>query len=116
LFGIDDVVSSLRKEFIEEGFIRNKYGRKVMVPELRLLYNSYVQSTGVDVALLGFRDLIRRFEGVSKDIRPIALIHDDMLVDCPAQHVDFLLSLKEVQIEGYTDPFFVKTKLLKGKT
>ena len=59
-FKIASLGKSLRKEIQESGYIENIYGRKI-VPSSRqshVLINNKVQSSGVDVSLLGFSDLL----------------------------------------------------------
>lgn len=113
LFGIDELTSRLKHQFIQEGFIRNRFGRRVVVPELRLLLNSYVQSTGVDVALLGFRTLVRRLADTLPEVRPLMVLHDDLMVDCPNYCLDELKKINIVRVLGYKSPFYVKVKIIE---
>lgn len=111
LFGIDELSLRLRKEFIDSrGFIRSKFGRRIPVPELRLLINSYVQSSGVDVSLLGFLDILSK---LPKDVRPIAVIHDDVLLDVPPHCFREVESIDNVRVVGYDEMFPVKVKRLE---
>ena len=113
LFRTDELTSRLRHEFVQEGFIRNRFGRRVTVPEMRLLLNSFVQSTGVDVALLGFKALIDRMSIECPDVRPLMILHDDLLVDCPHRCFESLMKMNTIAVRGYSTPFHVKVKLLE---
>lgn len=110
LFKTDDLRGRLRHQFVDEGFIRNRFGRKIKVSDLGVIVNNYVQSTAVDVALYGFVDLIERLETLSLDIRPLMVIHDDLLIDCPGRLIERVCKeIKEVFVPLYeTNTFPVK--------
>jgi hypothetical protein len=111
-FDLDGLTSKLRHVFVDEGFIRSRFGRRVEVPEMRVLVNSFVQSTGVDVSLLGFSALIERVASISSEIRPIFLLHDDIMFDCPNGLLQKLKELTHVDVTGYSVPFPIKFKVL----
>lgn len=101
-------VSRLRSEFNQTGFIRNRYGRKVGVPDPSdgPLLNSYLQSTGVDVALWGFLQVIERLpEGHAV---PIALIHDAMVLDVTKEFASKIGGSLLVKVPGYEGKFPLK--------
>tara|TARA_R110001583_G_scaffold7985_17_gene39009 strand:+ start:714 stop:1934 length:1221 start_codon:yes stop_codon:yes gene_type:complete len=80
---------SLKNEIMEMGYIENIYGRRV-VPSSRqshVLINNKVQSSGVDVSLLGFSDLLKSFDREGVTSIPLFLIHDSIIIDVPADHV-----------------------------
>ena len=112
LFDTDKITARLRASFIEDGFIRSRFGRKMKVPELRLLLNYYAQSTGVDVSLLGFLGLIEKLREISSDIRPLMILHDDLMIDCPSYLLDDVMAIKSVDVLSYDKPFPVSPKAL----
>lgn len=69
-------------EKIQNESIRNHYGRLVILEDRSTLVNSYIQSTGVDVALLGFTKLVNVVENT--DIIPLFVLHDALVLDVPA--------------------------------
>jgi hypothetical protein len=77
-FGVKDITKMLVAEQIEHGFIRNFYGKVIRLanPVAHKLYNAYVQSTAVDVALLGFSNL-----DFGDDAVPLYVIHDALIAD-----------------------------------
>lgn len=92
----------VKKGFIRDGYVTNRYGRHVVVDEPldHIILNTYVQSTGVDVALLGFSDLIERF-----DIVPLFVLHDALIAEVPE---DFPTDPIRVKVPGYVQTWFVK--------
>jgi len=111
MFKTEDVVVKLRRQFVEEGFIRNKFGKRVNIPDLKLLYNSYIQSSAVDVCALGFMKLI---DSLNQDVRPLAVIHDALVVDCPPWEMKNIESVSSVPISGYDDEFPLKMTVLNN--
>ena len=78
LFKVDE----LRGLSSKNGSIRNGYCRPLEDVEDRLKISHYVQSTSVDVALLGFRNLLAGLGShVGKGIVPIFVLHDALILD-----------------------------------
>lgn len=101
IFNVSSLLNNLRKQYASSGFIRNKFGRKVLPAggDDHLLKNAYAQSTGVDVTLLGFSTLLRGFERL--DVKPLGLIHDCIVIDAPKSARNMLASLNTVKIKRY---------------
>ena len=105
---IDDLYSKSKNDYIKNGFIRNKFGRKIIIddPLVHIIANSYVQSTGVDVSLLGFlqvSDIVESLGGL-----PIFLIHDAILFD--AENYDSLPPIIWVSIPKFNQKFPLKLR------
>ncbi len=66
---------------------RNGYGRPIEPEESRLLIPHWVQSTAVDVCLLGFSSLTEKLNGLCD---PLFLVHDALFVDVPAGNTEGL--------------------------
>ena len=113
-FRISDLRKRVKEEYVKNGWITNRYGRRVQVDEPldHILVNSYAQSTGVDVAMLGFHDIIQRMKKLSGVI-PLYVLHDALLVDCPPEHIDAVMSEREAKVSGYVQKFFVKPEKLR---
>jgi len=86
-------VNELRRK-IEDCQGRNGYGRPLQVEEERLLIPHWVQSTAVDVCLLGFSDLAQRLSGFAD---PLFLVHDAMFIDVPSENTGII---SEIASEG----------------
>lgn len=80
IFKIKAIEEELRNK-VSNGSIKNYYGRTIEVPEDRLIINSYVQSTGVEIALHGFSNLIESLKDT--DVRPLFILHDALILDVP---------------------------------
>lgn len=87
-FGVDAIKKKIVEDYDLTGkkYIRTHYGRHV-VPEESSQYaflNYYIQSSSVDIALLGFLNILERLEKIpgSLDlISPIFFLHDAMVLD-----------------------------------
>lgn len=77
-FKYDALKSKLESSRTKDG-IANYYGRVVTVPDDRLLINTYVQSTGVDVALHGFTNIIDA--APRESFVPLFVFHDALIAD-----------------------------------
>lgn len=86
-FRVTDLVARLRSEMDRAGGrLHNYYGRPLIDaksddPDSKLI-SHYLQSTAVDVALLGFKDLSSRLS--ASGVLPIYVIHDAVILDIPA--------------------------------
>jgi hypothetical protein len=86
-FGIEELKQKLSLEFsINDGeSINNFYGRRISCEgtPLYVLLNYYIQSTGVDVALMGFNNITKRIKqaGIQEEVVPLYLLHDALFLD-----------------------------------
>lgn len=86
-FRVPDLVSRLRSEMdYADGRLHNYYGRPLIDvkgddPDSKMI-SHYLQSSAVDVALLGFKDFSSRLS--ASGVQPIYVIHDAVLFDVPA--------------------------------
>lgn len=102
MFGVETLRKKLSEEWLKQnGKIRNAYGRVLVVPDESTLINSYVQSTAVDVALLGFWELVKNMKRRGMKSRPIFILHDAILIDT---HPDEELTLDEIVGDGVKVP------------
>jgi len=109
LFKVDELTLRLREQLKQLGFIRNFYGRRIQTPTSdHVLVNSYAQSTGVDVAMLGFKVVCDRLKHMKS--LPMFVLADALIIDIHPDEVDTIDELCEVcsQIRGYEHKFFVK--------
>lgn len=111
--GINDYfnLSSLRSRLETEttgGKIRNRHGRSLAVdPEAKnLLINTYVQSTGVDVSLSGFKCVL---DSLGADgIRPLYVLHDALILDVHPDRLDDVAKINKIKVPGYDQAFPLK--------
>jgi DNA polymerase I-like protein with 3'-5' exonuclease and polymerase domains len=111
LFKTGALLKRVKAEFVKNGWITNRYGRRVKVDEPlnHIFVNYYAQSTGADVALLGFSEILSRLK-LLEGIRPIFLLHDALIIDCPKEHVDAVKAQTSVKVAGYVQKFYVKVE------
>lgn len=84
-FSIDALSRSLAKE-AEGGKITNCFGRPVEVDDNRssMLVNNFLQSSAVDVALLGFLDFCKEMKSA---VIPLFVIHDALVFESSPEHI-----------------------------
>lgn len=74
-FEIEEKTAQLQKEFDEQKFIFNMYGRPIFSD--KSILNKWIQSSAVDFCSLAFKDFVE-----SKRLKVAYLVHDDMVLDC----------------------------------
>lgn len=106
-FNTAELLERVKKEFIGTGHVVNRYGRHVLVDEPldHVFINYYAQSTGADVALLGFKQVIDELAKKAPRARPIYLLHDAMLLDVHNDDLATLQEIKHVRVNGYVQKF-----------
>lgn len=107
-FGVADLHRRLRDEFIRTGKIRNRYGRSLELddPQDRLFVNTYAQSTGVDVSLLGFKAVMDRLG--EDGVRPLFVLHDALILDVKDERLVDVGAVTSVAVPGYPTEFPLK--------
>jgi len=94
------VVKEQSKNYQKNGEISNFFGRPIKPQHARdsLLFNNFIQSTAVDVALLGFREILNKSPS---RVRPLFFIHDAMLVDLHPDDIEkFKKESSSIFIDG----------------
>jgi DNA polymerase family A len=111
-FGVEPLKRRLREEASKTGTIVNRFGRPIPVPQGQdnLLVNTYAQSSGVDVAMLGFDAVIQKLG--SEGIRPLFVLHDALLLDVDASRLGDVETFDSVSVPGYDKPFPLKLETI----
>jgi len=91
-FKFHDTVKSLYESVTKTNALNSLYGRRVMADSLSRgkIFNLFIQSTGVDAALLGFRKLLKQSAANDIVMTPLFVLHDALIVDCPQATVALL--------------------------
>lgn len=99
----DATVERLQNEYAETGRIHNFYGRPLWpgTDAGHVLYNNYIQSTGVDVVMLGFSKMVQHIKQKEFLIRPKFIVHDCLYIDI---HREYNLYIEELQSVGSMIP------------
>ena len=111
--GINDFFSlgALRERLSAQaasGRIINRFGRPLRVdPEAKNLFiNTYVQSTGVDVSMIGFNNIIKQLG--TDGVRPLYVLHDALILDVRSDRLKDVESILSVKVHGYEAAFPLK--------
>lgn len=104
-FGIRQLRDALINSIDENGVIQNLYGRNIYTSadNDHLFVNYFTQSTGVDVSLLGFRQIIDSIKKEELTIHPLFVIHDALILDV---HKNSIKQLKNITKDGIIIPGF----------
>lgn len=81
MFSVKETKKVLKETDKEE--LQNHFGRPIFPDKESKLFNSYIQSTAVDVAMLGFGQIISALRAAG-GCRPLFLIHDEIICDVPS--------------------------------
>lgn len=104
--GIDGLLERVKKQFMQDGYILNRYNRRVYVDEPldKVFVNYYVQSTAADVALMGFDDAVNELKEACS-LRPLFVLYDALIVDVHNDDAERVKQLKRVKVPGYVQRF-----------
>ena len=113
-FNTPALLKRIKQQFVETGCVINRYGRPVLIddPLDHIFINYYAQSSGVDVTLLGFSQIVERLAREAPGVRPLYLLHDALILDVPAQYLATVMALKSVTVPGYFQAFPLKVERL----
>ena len=112
-FGVEDLKTRLKDDVYETGHVTNRFGRKLPLQNNQdnLLVNTYAQSSGVDVAMIGFDSVIKRLG--TDGIRPLFVLHDAIIIDVHPDRIEDVRSCTSVDVTSYDKPFPLKFELLR---
>jgi DNA polymerase I-like protein with 3'-5' exonuclease and polymerase domains len=111
-FGASTVSNELERQLSEQGYITNYYDRPIFVKKdapRHVLYNNFIQSTAVDVALEGFRKIVANMRVSGMKSLPVFVLHDALIIDVhPSEmkQVSELCDLSE-KISGFESKFYL---------
>lgn len=117
-FNTQELLKRIKKQFFETGYIINRYGRPVLIDEPmdNIFINYYAQSSGVDVSLMGFSQIVSNLATSAPGVRPLYLLHDALILDVPSCHLSAIHEIKTVTVPGYVQAFPVKVERLTCTT
>lgn len=113
-FKVEDLRCRLKEQSGSSGKIINRFGRPLNVPEGQdnLLVNTFAQSSGVDVSLLGFDKILSRLG--SEGIRPLFILHDAIVLDVREDRIEDVKAIKDVEVPTYDSRFPLKFEHLNA--
>jgi len=106
-FNTEDLLKRVKAQFVSTGYVINRYGRPIKIDEPldHVMINYYSQSTGADVALLGFKQVIDTLAKRAGRVRPIYLLHDALILDAYNDDLGEVAGIKYVKVKGYVQKF-----------
>lgn len=107
-FRVDELRTKLKAQVGSSGMMMNRFGRPLSVPEGQdnLLVNTYAQSSGVDVSMLGFDQILKTLG--TEGIRPLFVLHDAVIIDVRNDRLSDVESIRDVIVPTYEEPFPLK--------
>jgi hypothetical protein len=107
-FKVEQLRTRLKEQVGDSGRMFNRFKRPLNIPEGQdnLLVNTYAQSSGVDVSLLGFDRVLSRLG--PDGIRPLFVLHDAIILDVRDDRLEDVKAVKDVEIPSYTMTFPLK--------
>lgn len=107
-FKVEDLRRRLKTQVGNNGRMINRFGRPLTVPEGQdnLLVNTYAQSTGVDVSMIGFDSVLNRLG--TEGIRPLFVLHDAIILDVHPNRMKDVQECNAVKVTSYEKPFPLK--------
>lgn len=111
-FKLTELRDRLGQEVARCGRIVNRFGRPVAVPVDRsdLHVNSYAQSSGVDVSLVGFDQVVRTLG--TDGVRPIFVLHDALILDVRSDRLKDVAEVRGVPVGTCRNQFPLKMEII----
>jgi len=102
------LIKRLKEEHKHAGYIKNRFGRQLTVdrPQDNIFVSYYAQSTGVDVSLMGFGNVIDSLG--TEGVRPIFVLHDALILDVHPDRLDEVAKINKIKVHGYDQEFPLK--------
>lgn len=106
-FHTEELLARVKKQFLETGKVINRYGRPVLIDEPldHIFISYYGQSTGVDVTMMGFMQIVDMLARKAPRARPIFLLHDALLLDVHNDDLPIVQAIRQVRVKGYVQKF-----------
>ena len=110
--GVRAYMENIRREAAEAGYVTTLYGRRRALPQLkspnrniralgeRLALNTPIQGTAADIIKLAMLRVEDRLSREGLRARLILQVHDELIVEAPAEERDTVLRLVREEMEG----------------
>lgn len=106
-FKTNELLKRVKTQFVATGYLENRYGRRVLVDEPldHVLINYYAQSTGVDVTMLGFAQVLEKLETTAPRTCAVGTLHDALILDVHNDELPKVQEITDVRVKGYVQHF-----------
>jgi DNA polymerase I-like protein with 3'-5' exonuclease and polymerase domains len=100
-FDVHARVKIMKRQLEECGFLQNFFGRPLFFknPADHVLFSHFIQSTAVDVAMLGFASLRAQMKAKKIHMNPFFIIHDALILEIETSAINNLRELCHVGID-----------------
>jgi hypothetical protein len=112
-FGLTALADKIRKGMGDDNIVVNRYGRRLKVDaDARdaILINTYAQSSGVDVVLLGFDRILTHLG--TDGIRPLFSLVDAIILDVSPDRLRDVQSVTSIDVPTYSARFPLKFEVI----
>lgn len=113
--GVDDYMKRVAEEARENGFVETIFGRRRYLPELRstnfnmrafgerVARNMPIQGAAADIIKVAMIRVSSRLEREKLQAKLILQVHDELIVECPAEEAEQVKRLLTEEMEGAVD-------------
>jgi len=110
--GVRDYMKSIVEQAKKDGYVATLYGRRRYLPELksqnynvrsfgeRVALNMPVQGTAADIIKLAMVNVYARLEKEQLRAKLILQVHDELIVECPAEEAECVKTLLTEEMEN----------------
>lgn len=110
--GVRDYMKSIVEQAKKDGYVATLYGRRRYLPELtsqnynvrsfgeRVALNMPVQGTAADIIKLAMVNVYARLEREKLKAKLILQVHDELIVECPAEEAERVKTLLTEEMEN----------------
>jgi len=115
-FNTSELLARIKPQFLATGKVINRHGRPVTIDEPidSKLIAYYGQSTGVDITMLGFHQVITALAERAPRARPVFLLHDSLLLDVHREDMQIVRSISSLRVPGYVQHFLLRFEHVAG--
>lgn len=109
-FDTDELLARVKAQFVATGRVNSRHGRPVVVdePTDNVMVAYYGQATGVDITMLGFRQVVDRLASEVPRVRPVFLLHDAILLDVHDDDLPAVRRITHLKVPGYVQRFVLR--------
>ena len=100
---------------LNDGKIKNYFGREIVVDKKSNIISLYIQSSGVDASLIGFSNIVNYSKKMKFLLRPLFIQHDALIVDISESSFDNVEDIKNIgsKIEKLNGAFPIKHSIIE---
>jgi hypothetical protein len=112
-FEIPVLKMSIKNQVREKGYFENFYGRKIK--DSKACVNHYIQSTGVDISLIGFLNLIKSCISSGVEVSPLFVVHDALILDIREKDIKEFEKIVSsgIELPGIKNNFPAKISIIR---